>query len=209
MALNIGNILNAASSVLGGITAGGTTGQVLQTVSGLTNIASQFVPQPSAVPTSVVMAPSAAVPVANRSVQIIPQGASGPAGLTKEVFDAGIKVFNAVGIAASAVPATFVSALKRILSALARFARGTPVGTLVSVLLGLGLTAYEANLLTAWYATKKKSRRMNPANAKALRRAARRIRSFHRLCVHTDLLKSRRRSTSARCVTCKRNPCRC
>lgn len=35
------------------------------------------------------------------------------------------------------------------------------------------------------------TRRMNPANAKALRRAARRIRGFHRLCGHADLLKSR------------------
>jgi len=53
-------------------------------------------------------------------------------------------------------------------------------------------------------------RRMNPANAKALRRAAGRIRSFHKLCTHTDLLKSRgRRVGAARCGSCKRSPCRC
>ena len=34
-------------------------------------------------------------------------------------------------------------------------------------------------------------RRMNPANSKALRRAARRIESFHRLCTTTDRLRSR------------------
>ena len=36
-------------------------------------------------------------------------------------------------------------------------------------------------------------RRMNPANSKALRRAQRRLKSFHRLCVHTDALKPRKR----------------
>lgn len=36
-------------------------------------------------------------------------------------------------------------------------------------------------------------RRMNPANSKALRRAQRRLKSFHRLCVHTDALKPHRR----------------
>jgi len=42
-------------------------------------------------------------------------------------------------------------------------------------------------------------RRMNPANSRALRRAARRIESFHRLCRHTDMLQSRRRRSRAKC----------
>lgn len=58
------------------------------------------------------------------------------------------------------------------------------------------------------YKATRKRRRLNPANAKALRRAARRIKSFHRLCGHTDLIKTRRR-TFASCGTCKRSPCRC
>lgn len=41
-------------------------------------------------------------------------------------------------------------------------------------------------------------RRMNPANSSALRRAARRIESFHRLCVRTDKLRSPRRRSSPR-----------
>lgn len=36
-------------------------------------------------------------------------------------------------------------------------------------------------------------RRMNPSNSKALKRAARRIQSFHRLCVTTDVLKGKKR----------------
>lgn len=54
-------------------------------------------------------------------------------------------------------------------------------------------------------------RRMNPANSKALRRAARRIKSFHRLCQHTDLIKTRRSAPRgfSRCGTCRKSPCRC
>lgn len=59
-------------------------------------------------------------------------------------------------------------------------------------------------------------RRMNPANPKALRRAARRIKGFHRMCSHVDLLKSRGRSRThtvyaapQRCGTCRKSPCRC
>jgi len=42
-------------------------------------------------------------------------------------------------------------------------------------------------------------RRMNPANSKALRRAQRRLKSFHRLCADSDVLKSRRRPCAKKC----------
>jgi len=42
-------------------------------------------------------------------------------------------------------------------------------------------------------------RRMNPANSKALRRATRRIKSFHRLCGDADVIKTRRRSCAKKC----------
>mgnify|MGYP003417051137 CR=1 FL=1 len=42
-------------------------------------------------------------------------------------------------------------------------------------------------------------RRMNPANSKALRRATRRIKSFHRLCGEADVIKTRRRSCAKKC----------
>lgn len=42
-------------------------------------------------------------------------------------------------------------------------------------------------------------RRMNPANSKALRRATRRIKSFHRLCGDADIIKTRRRSCAKKC----------
>jgi len=74
----------------------------------------------------------------------------------------------------------------------------------------LGITVAElATLITT--SNSRKRRRMNPANSKALRRAARRIKSFHKLCTHTDVLRSRgpRRSVRASCGTCKKSPCRC
>lgn len=43
-------------------------------------------------------------------------------------------------------------------------------------------------------------RRMNPANSKALRRATRRIKSFHRLCGEADVIKTRRRSFPRSCA---------
>ncbi len=56
-----------------------------------------------------------------------------------------------------------------------------------------------------------KGRRMNPGNASALRRAVRRVESFHRLCKRADVIAGprRRRSTVRRCQTCKASPCRC
>lgn len=52
-------------------------------------------------------------------------------------------------------------------------------------------------------------RTMNAANPKALRRAARRIKSFHKLCGTADLIRTRTRRTSSRCGTCRKSPCRC
>lgn len=61
----------------------------------------------------------------------------------------------------------------------------------------LGISAGElGNLLLA--SSQMPRRRMNPANTSALRRAARRIESFHRLCVRTDQLRSPRRRSSQR-----------
>lgn len=94
--------------------------------------------------------------------------------------------------------------------------KGLPTGAINSLLsmltkwgpaalTGLWGAAVVTDLMS--YKATRKRRRMNPANAKALRRAARRIKSFHRLCGHADLIKTRRRGSS--CGTCKRSPCRC
>lgn len=198
MALNIGGLLQSASSILGG-------GQnpFFQGASQVAGFASNFF-QPSASlpsygPPSPMVQTMAAAPMI-RSV--------GTA-LTRDIFDAGGKVLARLGISYGASASGFSSTLKRALSSIASLARRTPSGTMVSILAGLGLTLLEANMLTAWHAQRKKGRRMNPANARALRRAARRIKGFHRLCTHTDLIKSRGRRSVGRCGSCKKSPCRC
>lgn len=161
--------------------------------------------QPSAQPMFGSPAPQAqAMTVSNR----LPSVRAGS--LTQEVFNAGLQVLSRLGIPAPASMGGFSSTLKRALSSIATLARKTPAGTMVSLLMGLGLATYEASLLTIWHAQRRKGRRMNPANSKALRRAARRIRGFHKLCTHTDLLKTRSRSVGrSRCGTCSKSPCRC
>lgn len=190
MAFDFRNLFGTVGGVLQGVSAV----PALQTVGQFTSAFAPYVPAPSVQPVA-------------QQAQIISAGRA-PA-LTKEVFDAGMKVLNRVGLPVPAVAGRFISTLKRVLGSLMALARRTPAGTIISLLVGLGLTAYEANLLTAWYSVKRKRRRMNPANSKALRRAARRIQSFHRLCTHTDVLKMRRRKTVGRCATCRSSPCRC
>ena len=61
-----------------------------------------------------------------------------------------------------------------------------------AIAVALGITVSElAELIMA--GANMPRRRMNPGNTSALRRAARRIESFHRLCVRTDQLRSPRR----------------
>jgi len=132
-----------------------------------------------------------------------------PLGLTKEIFEAGAKLMTRLGLTYTANISSYAHTLKKALAAIGALARRTPAGTIVSLLTGLGLTMYEATSLVSWHATRRRYRRMNPANSKALRRAARRIKSFHKLCMHTDVIKTRGRRSVGRCNTCSKNPCRC
>lgn len=204
MSLNIGGLLGGLGSIFGNQ----TNLPAIQTVGNLASLASQFFPSP--VMSQVVqtqMAPMQAMPV----MAMAPMVRGAATMLTKEIFDAGLKVLQRLGVPFSASSGSFTSALKRSLGSIASLARRTPSGTMVSILAGLGLTALEANMLTAWYSQRKKGRRMNSANPRALRRAARRIRSFHKLCTTTDVLKTRSRggSRSRYCGSCKKSPCRC
>jgi len=197
MAVNLGGILGQVSTIFGG-----NQNPYFQTISNVAGLGSQFAPYAQPVGLKTMATP------AKGGVPMIPTG-RGPA-LTREVFDSGVKVLQRLGIPFGASPGAFSSALKRALSGVASLARRTPAGTMVNLLIGLGLAAGEAYLLTVWHSQRKKGRRMNPANSKALRRAARRIRSFHKLCTHTDLLRTRSRSAGrSRCGTCRKSPCRC
>lgn len=171
------------------------------------SVASAFIPQKKAAMTTVARRLPVTPIRPGGNVSVLPRAVSG---LTQEIFNAGTKVLGRLGIPFKATAGSFSAALRRSLGSIASLARRTPAGTIVSILAGLGLTAIEANMLAAWFAQRKKGRRMNPANSRALRRAARRIRGFHKLCTHTDVLKTRGRSRSVgRCGSCRKSPCSC
>lgn len=77
------------------------------------------------------------------------------------------------------------------------------------MLIGMGLLTVAA--LMELMATKRKRRRMNPGNVKALRRGMRRIKSFDRLAgkVNAMLHRTAGRRRSAPCRSCRKNPCSC
>ena len=199
MGLDLGAILGVAGNLLGQVSA-------VPALQGLGQLTSSLAPAFSPTfATGPMTTMPAVIPVSTR--QMIPRGTS----LTQDVFTAGAKVLGQLGIPYAATAGSFSSALRRTLSSIGSLARRTPAGTIVSILIGLGLTAFESNLLVAWHSQRKRGRRMNAANSKALRRAARRIKSFHKLCQVTDLLKTRSRSrrSAGTCTTCRKNPCRC
>lgn len=178
MALNLGGILGTVGQAFGG--QGGFLGNVGTAL----NIASQFVPAPKQAP-QIFLASSAAP---SSPLPSIPSPMNlpmvGRGGTTQEVFTAGIKVLNKLGLRPTT--SSFNGMLRRTIGSIASLARRTPAGTVVSILAGLGLTALEANLLTAWHVQRRRGRRMNPTNVHALRRAGRRIKSFHKLCQTLD-----------------------
>lgn len=184
MAFNVGQFLGGVGQAFGG-----SSNQYLSGFGQLAGMASAFVPQPMSNPM--------AIPSGGGNVYTVGNTVNLPAkvptsGMTKDIFDAASKLLARLGIPVRSASA-FIPAAKRALSGVASLARRTPAGTVISLLTGLGLTAMEANLLVSWQAQRRRHRRMNPANSKALRRAARRIKSFHRLCQHTDLIKTHHR----------------
>jgi hypothetical protein len=191
MGLNIGNLLGGIGGILNKTNSSGNS-YVSALGTGLSLVGS-IVPASNRSP-----APRSSSAAAAPMLAPIGRAATT---LTKEIFTAGNKVLLRLGIRYPVTASGFSSALRRSLGSIASLARRTPAGSIVSILAGLGLTVLEANMLAAWYAQRKKGRRMNPANSRALRRAARRIRSFHKLCTHTDLLKThhRRPSRSSAC----------
>jgi len=218
MAINIGGILSATGQAFGGI-----ANPYSQALSVGANIASAFFqpPPPAPIPAPVMMMPqvysapavsaSPVFDVANRNLPA-PTG-GGSRGMTQEIFGAASKMLQRLGIAPRSVSG-FLSNTRKALSSLASLARRTPSGTLISLLVGLGLAAQEANQLAGWWATTgKRRRRINPANVTALRRSLRRVGAFEKLAarVHRGEGKICRGRTRSRksCVACRSNPCRC
>lgn len=197
MAFNFGNFLGGASKVLAQNTN--------PYLSGLGQMTSAFAPA--------YTPPSYGAPTTQPQAQAYPVAAQLPVArqpsLTRDIFNIGAKVLQKIGLGVPANAGQFSNVLKRSMSALSAIARRSPTGTILTVLGSLGLSAMEAAQLATWYQQKKRRRRMNPANHRALKRSIRRIHSFHKLCSSADILKSRghRRSGSS-CGTCKKKSCR-
>lgn len=88
--------------------------------------------------------------------------------------------------------------LKRALKIMRRLGRFLEPVALAGV---IGLTTAEMATLIMADSTRPR-RRMNAANAKALRRAHRRVEAFHRLCVRNDQLRGGRRRSVRRSASC-------
>jgi len=171
MGINLGGVLQTVSSGLGGF-----QNPFVQAVSAGTNIASQFFPQPSAMP--VVNTFPMAQPVAARAPSV-PMVATGTA-VARSFFNR----FPNLAVAMQQLKNRGLRVKRsQLFSLLKRF------GPEVLITGGL-LTAAAVNELMVAGAGR---RRMNPANVKALRRSMRRLESFHHLCVRVDRLRAPRR----------------
>jgi hypothetical protein len=188
MGFDLGGLLSSVSNIFGG-----NQNPVFNAVSQGAQVAQNFLPTPSYGNTYGI----APQPVAARAPQVM-------APALRSIGTVGRGFFNKYPNLATAIQALRNQGrnVKRsqLYSMLKRF------GPDLLISGGILTAAAVSELMVAGPGR----RRMNPANAKALRRAAGRIRSFHKLCTHTDLLKTRgRRSSNSRCGTCKRSPCRC
>lgn len=206
MSLNIAGILGAAGSILGGSNLGmysdfgRLAGGALQLAgAALTPQPQQsygpiYSPQPVIYQTSPIAQPTAA--------GAVPAFAMASGRIAAIVAPILAKIAVKVGLRAR-------PSLTRAMDMVRKAAKLLQSPEAVAA--ALGITVAElATLITT--SNSRKRRRMNPANSKALKRAARRIKSFHRLCTHTDVLKGRSRGSRARsvaCGSCKKSPCRC
>lgn len=204
MALNLSGILGA----VGGVLSGANLGQysVLGQIGGAgLNIASAaLAPTPQMMPLATPVYGPVYGPPAPMAQPPVVRTMSGSQALA---------VGSAAIAAAKAILPKIAAALGRkgiTLSRAVELARklGKFFTSPEAIALYMGISVAElAQIITAH--SSRKRRRMNPANAHALRRAARRIKSFHRLCTHTDLVRRSRSRSVARCGTCRKSPCRC
>ena len=131
-----------------------------------------------------------------------PVAVAGAAAASNAIRMIGFKIAQKVGLRG-------IPSLPRMMSMVRSLAKSlSPAATAVA--LGIGLDEL-ATLMTA--SSRRKRRRMNPANASALRRSMRRLKSFDRLAHRVGMQISRgrgsRRRSVGRCNTCRKNPCGC
>lgn len=203
MSLNLGGILGAVGNVLGGANLGNYSWVGDLAGAGFNIAGAALTPQPT----------YAAAPIYNP----LPAYTPPPAPMATQTMSA-VPAFSVAAGAIARVTAPILTkiAVKLGLRARPSLNRAMELVRKAAKILtspeavatALGITVAElATLITS--SSARRRRRMNPANSKALRRAARRIKSFHKLCTHTDVLRGRGRSRAARCGSCRKSPCRC
>ena len=217
MGLDLGGIFSNVSSAIGGI----DSGNYLQALQGGLGVAGNIFSAAAPAPQPVSFAPVYQPPP---QVYQTPPIAPVPVSQNQNAYISNVSSSPGTGIASTMAGIVSKSGLQILLAKVAAQLgrRGITLSRVVGIIraglrylspaavaVSLGLEVAElAILLSANNARKR--RRMNPANSRALRRAARRIKSFHRLCTHTDVLKGRgRRYAGSRCGTCRKSPCRC
>lgn len=175
MGINLGQVLGVAGQALGGIQGSSAFSQVLRTAGAVSTIASAAVP-----------------------VKITGPGI--PSGTYRTSMAAAGPVMRAAGAVAT-VGRSFFQKFPNLATAIQNYrnagmkqvTRGRLYGLLrrfgpeLIISGGILTAAAVSELMMAGPGT----RRMNPANVKALRRSVRRVESFHKLCRHVDVLRSR------------------
>lgn len=196
MGLDLGSILGTVGNLFGGVSANPFVqgaGQILQSVAPAFTPAAAYGPvySPAAVPMVMPSRPGLAA--------------------SRNLITAGSMVASMVAPILFKIASTLGRrniSLSGAVNVVRKMSKIFTSPEAIAVYLGITISEL-ASLITSHAA--KKRRHMNPANGKALRRAARRIKGFHRMCGTIDLLKTRGRgrSRSSYCGTCHKNPCRC
>jgi len=201
MGINVGGILSSVGGLLS--TASGVP--VLQSIGQITSaFAPAFSGGPLAQPVAnigPIYQPQQTIPMQGQPVMsTVPAIAAGAGAVARMTAPILFRIASKIGRRVSLTGA--ISMIRKM---------GKFLMDPAAIAVALGISVGElATLITAHSA--RRTRHMNAANPKALRRAARRIKSFHRMCGTIDLLKSRGRRTvrvGSSCGTCRKNPCRC
>jgi len=173
MALNLGNLISGVSNILGG-----NQNPYFQQASNIGNLAAGFFPTPTTQPMT-------------GTVALRPPSPSAVGPLLRSVPAIGRGFFQKYPNLATSMQALRNMGRKvnrgQLYSMLRRF------GPEILISGGILSAAAVSELMVAGAGR----RRMNGCNAKALNRAARRIKMFHKMCQHTDLLKTHKRRKCA------------
>jgi len=185
MPMNLGNILQGLTPALN--TFGSFGGQYSQAAQVGSSLISGFFPASGPSQASV---PQSFSPVLSASMSATPQIAGALTAGALLVRSILAKMSNNLGKTITFRAAMII--IRRLAKSL-----GSPT----AVATALGLTAGElAHLITESSLRGSSGRRMNVGNVKALRRAHRRIKSFHKLCGDNDRLRAPRRRSSTKVI---------